>query len=151
MNDDLQESSILFTVEMQSSSKDIHDRTIICFSEEGDNKGLAIYVIYSPYSFIHDIDSDRRFRAILAMIPWPWIYMSFCPSTPTLTSLLPTCHSFRRILVIFVNILPLTSFPSEVHIVQSIARCMIIWMPIWNVKTAKLLYFSLCRLRKFRW
>jgi len=44
MNDNLLESSILFTVEMQSSSKDIGDRTSICFNKEGPNRGLSIFI-----------------------------------------------------------------------------------------------------------
>jgi hypothetical protein len=51
MNDDSKETSILFTVEMQSSSKDIRDRTSICFNKEGANKGLSIFI---P----SDIDDD---------------------------------------------------------------------------------------------
>ena len=69
MNNNPKESSILFTVEMQSSRKDIQDQTTICFSSGGVNKGLSIFVIHNLYSFDYDVDSDRRFRAILMAVP----------------------------------------------------------------------------------
>lgn len=77
--------------------------------------------------------------------------MSFYPgSTQILTSLPPTCHYFRRILVIFVNISASTSSLWKVHVVPWVTRCVIIRISIWNTKTTESLYFSLCRHRKSR-
>jgi hypothetical protein len=44
MNSNPDESSILFTVEMQSSSQYIQDKTTVCFNEQGPNTGLSIFI-----------------------------------------------------------------------------------------------------------
>ena len=81
MNDNLDESTILFTVEMQSSSKDVQDRTNICFSKEGPDRGLSIFVIHSPYITL----SMMLILTAGSMRYW-WWYLNhkyFCPSTPS--------------------------------------------------------------------
>jgi len=44
MNLDPDEASVLFLVEMQSSSKYIQDQTAVCFNEQGANRGLSIFI-----------------------------------------------------------------------------------------------------------
>jgi len=44
MNLDPDEPSVLFSVEMQSSSKYIQDQTTVCFNEQGANRGLSIFI-----------------------------------------------------------------------------------------------------------
>lgn len=44
VNTDSKAGEVLFKLELQSSSLDLRQRTTVCFSDSGDNRGLSIYI-----------------------------------------------------------------------------------------------------------
>jgi hypothetical protein len=49
MNKDYEEDDVDFTLEMKYSSEQLRQRTDVCFSRTGSNRGLSIYVCASHF------------------------------------------------------------------------------------------------------